>query len=357
MRANVVILSAFLSPFRSGAEACTEEVAPRLSEEFDITIVTSRLSKKLSRQELQGRIRVIRIGTGTLFDKWLYPFLAPFTVRKLKPHIVHAILESFAGAALIAVRFLYPQAKRVLTCQSTNTTLLLRTMHRSANVVTAISSVLVQRAEKFGKKNIERIPNGITIAPLEQACMEHGKVPGRILFVGRLEPMKGVDTLITAFAQLITLPDVPPSLHLHVVGDGSLRAECIALAERRGVTDRVRFLGRLTDHRLFREYAEAEIFCGLSRSEALGNVFLEAQATGCAVVATRVGGIPDIVHHEKNGILVAPNDAPNAAQAMHLLSIDPELRLRLVEAGREYVKRFDWDAIAPQYAKVYRSLQ
>jgi glycosyltransferase involved in cell wall biosynthesis len=116
------------------------------------------------------------------------------------------------------------------------------------------------------------------------------------------------------------------------------------------------FLGRLTDLRLHRQFAEAEIFAGLSRSEALGNVFLEAQAAGCAVLATRTGGIPDIVHDDKSGLLIPPDDEKAAAEALEKLATDPQLRERLVKAGRENVLRYDWDLIAPKYAEVYRSL-
>jgi glycosyltransferase involved in cell wall biosynthesis len=118
----------------------------------------------------------------------------------------------------------------------------------------------------------------------------------------------------------------------------------------------VEFLGRLTDLRLHRQFAEAEIFAGLSRSEALGNIFLEAQAAGCAVLATRTGGIPDIVHDDKSGLLIPPDDEKAAAEALEKLATDPQLRERLVKAGRENVLRYDWDLIAPKYAEVYRSL-
>jgi glycosyltransferase involved in cell wall biosynthesis len=103
------------------------------------------------------------------------------------------------------------------------------------------------------------------------------------------------------------------------------------------------------------EYAQAQIFCGLSRSEALGNVFLEAQAAGCAVVATNVGGIPDIVEHEKTGLLIPPDDVHAAVLAIEKLLAHGGLCERLGEEGKRHAAQYDWSRIAHQYAKIYES--
>ncbi len=356
MRPRVVILSAFLTPFRSGAEACAEEVALRLSQEFEIILVTSRMSRTLAKRDILQGIPVMRLGFGTRLDPWIFPFLAPFTVRRLQPKIVHAVLESFAGMALVFCALIVPKAKRILTLQSTNTSLFLASMHWTAHVITAISSVLVRRATRFGRNDVLRIPNGISLTEIHAARERHAKETGRILFVGRMESMKGVDTLLRAFAELCAHPSAPSYVHLHLVGDGSLKQPMEELAKSLGIHDRTEFLGRLTDARLHREFAEAEIFAGLSRSEALGNVFLEAQAAGCAVLATNTGGIPDIVHHDKSGILVEPKDTQAASAALLHLATDATLRERLTEEGSKNVQRYDWNLIAPKYAEVYKSL-
>ncbi len=349
MAKKIVLFSTFLTPFRSGAEACVEEVSARLQKEYDITIITARLRKDLPKQDkLLSGVPVIRVGIGRSIDKWLFPILAPLTARKLKPDILHAVLESYAGLALVVSRIVYPKAKRLLTCQSTNTTLLLGTIHKSGHAVTAISSVLVERAKKFGR-DAELIPNGIELSVIQAACKTTPKVPRRILFVGRLEPMKGVDTLLEA---LSLLPQ--KDWTLHIVGDGSQMKPLKQLAKKLDIADNARFLGRLTGPLLWSEYAEAEIFCGLSRSEALGNVFLEAQAAGCAVVTTNVGGIPDIVQDGNTGMLVPPNDAKSATEAIEKLSKDKEARQRLGEAGKANASGYDWEAIAKKYDETYQ---
>lgn len=366
---RVVILSTFLTPFRSGAEACTEEIALRLCDRYDIMIVTARLMKELPKEELlpcrcvqgeEGKVPIHRIGCGFWFDKWLFPFLAPFVVRKLQPHIVHAVLETFAGLALHLCKFIAPSAKRILTLQTTNRNFLKGPIVRSPDTVTAISSVLVEQAGELGRSDVTLIPNGVSIAEIVQYCGAHQKISGRILFVGRLEQMKGIDTLLDAFAQLAST-SVPHHLvhkdaHLHIVGDGSERENLERLVRNFGMTKRVTFLGYIPPPAVYAEFAQAEIFCGLSRSEALGNVFLEAQAAKCAVIGTTVGGIPDIVEDTVTGMLVPVDDDNAAAKVLRQLLDGAGQRERLVQAAYVNVQQYDWDKIAERYGEVYQQL-
>lgn len=379
------MLSAFLSPFRSGAEACAEEVALRLSDQFDITIVTARLKRHLPRKDfLRGKIPVIRIGCGFGIDKWLFPFVAPIVVWRIhhdvrskslstrlcssrasepersegergeRQHslareelIIHAILETFAGLALLFCRFLVPSTKRILTLQTLNRHFLKCPIIRSAHGITAISSPLKTIAINCGAKDVTLIPNGIDF----DRVLTLGKERGRILFVGRLESMKGIDTLLLAFAHV-----KGEGVHLRIVGDGSKRKELESLAATLGIASRVTFVGFVPVEHVYEEFAKAEIFCGLSRSEALGNVFLEAAASGCAVIGTTVGGIPDIVKDGITGILVPPDDAKSAAQAMQKLVDDAALRTRLSTSAREQAKTYGWDTVSEQYKKIYKRL-
>ncbi|MDD5042036.1 MAG: glycosyltransferase family 4 protein [Candidatus Peribacteraceae bacterium] len=360
MKPRVVLLSAFLTPFRSGAEACTEEIAHRLWEQFDITIVTARLTRTLPDDDpFRGHVKVVRVGFGRAIDKWLFPFLAPFAVRRAQPQIIHAVLESFAGLAMVFSKWIFPRAKAILTCQSTNTSFLLRLMHRRADCVTVISRVLLTRAQGFGRSDALLIPNGIEMPAIERARADLKKIPHRILFVGRLEPMKGVDVLLRALARLLEMRKVSGGenyVHLRIVGRGSEERALKQLAHDLKLADHVTFTGFVPTPRVFEEFAQAQIFCGLSRSEALGNVFLEAQAAGCAVIATQTGGIPDIVEDGRTGFLVPPDDAEAAAQAMQRLLLDSRQWQELAQAGMAGAKTYAWQGIVGRYEEVYRRL-
>ncbi|MBI1813303.1 glycosyltransferase family 4 protein [Candidatus Peregrinibacteria bacterium] len=322
-------------------------------------ILTARLRRSLPRRDrLPGGVLLVRIGFGCRLDVLLFPLLAPFVARRFRPRIVHAVLESYAGLALILCRWIVPGAKRLLTLQSTNARFLLGTIHRFPHAITAISEALIRRGKTHGRDDITLIPNGVSLRLIEEACGRYPKRTGRILSVGRLEPMKGVDTLLRAFAMLMRLPQSSGGevTDLHIVGDGSQRGALECLAHDLGILNRVRFLGYIPTPAVYGEFAQAEIFCGLSRSEALGNVFLEAQAAGCAVLATNVGGIPEIVHDEETGILVAPDDPSVAAAHVRALLDDAALRTRLTEAGRTNAQRYDWKEIAERCGEVYQKL-
>ncbi len=355
---KIVLLSAFLSPFRSGAEAMVEETALRLASRYDITILTSRLSRSLPRKEqwtssFGGTIAIHRIGTGFSVDKYLFPFLAPLAVFFLKPDVLHAVLESYAGFALFFARFFSPRPQTILTCQSTNTSFLLQYLHSFPDVITVISSALLTRAQLYGRSDAYLIPNGIPLSEITRVRSSVSKKPHQLLFVGRLEPMKGVDVLLHALS-LLFQKDPSLSWHLSIVGDGREASALQRIASDLQLEDRVMFRGRLTGEALFQAYAQAEIFCGLSRSEALGNVFLEAQAANCAVVATNVGGIPDVVCDGVTGILVHPDDAIATMDALFLLLTDRTRLETMINASRESLKRYDWSVIAEEYARLYQ---
>jgi glycosyltransferase involved in cell wall biosynthesis len=348
MKKRVVILSAFLTPLRSGAEACAEEVPLLLSDRYDFTIVTARMRRDAPQKDvLFGEIPVVYVGLGFSFDKWLYPFLAPLAARKLNPDLVHAVLETFAGLALHFCRYTVPHAKRLLTLQTTNRQFLKNFLIRSAHHVTAISSVLIERARAVGH-DATLIPNGLHIADMP----DREKIPGCILFAGRLEQMKGVDTLLRVFARLTG------AISLHIVGGGSERHDLEHLAIHLGIGDRVTFRGRIPVPEVYDEFAEAVIFCGLSRSEALGNVFLEAQAAGCAVVATKIGGIPEVVEDGKTGLLIVPgeNFEERARVALQSLIDQPAKAAELGAHGKKHVAPYDWSVIAERYNGVYAEL-
>lgn len=366
---KLVLLSAFLSPYRSGAEAMVEEVAVRLQDSYDITIITARLDRSLPRvgmlppppapppgppgadsRERGAAVKIIRVGFGFGFDKWLFPFLAPFAVRKLKPDIIHAVLETFAGLALLLCR---SKARKILTLQTTNTSFLKGPILRAPDTVTAISSELVRTSATLGRTDVTLIPNGIDLAAINASCAKNFKDSSRVLFVGRLEPMKGVDTLLKAFAEFVVRFKPAPDVHLRIVGDGSERKKLEKLAKDLDIDHRVKFVGRVSGTAVFDEFAKAEIFCGLSRSEALGNVFLEAKAAGCAVLATNVGGIPDTIKNGETGILVATDDVPAAAEALHHLFSDTALRAKLSVQGKRSVGAYDWGEIAKKYQAIY----
>jgi colanic acid/amylovoran biosynthesis glycosyltransferase len=161
----------------------------------------------------------------------------------------------------------------------------------------------------------------------------------------RMVAKKGLRTTLAAFREV--LPAFPHA-RLILAGDGPLRGELESLAGEWNVRDRVEFRGFLTQDQLRAAVAEAHFFVHPSETPADGNregvpnAMLEAMATGLPVLATRHGGIPEAVTHERSGLLVAEGDASALAQSALRLMGDPALCRRMAaEARREVEEKFD----------------
>lgn len=181
-------------------------------------------------------------------------------------------------------------------------------------------------------------------------------VEGREFVVGTVKSMEecyGIDGLIRAFKLLADRHREVPC-KLVIVGGGALEDEYRRLAQSLGLGSRVHFTGRVT-HDLVPDYLRSlSVFVALSRWESFGVAVLEASACGIPVVATRVGGLPEVVVDGETGILVPPGDDSAAAGALETLLLSPNLQERMGRAGRAWVEqRYQWDVTARVMEDIY----
>lgn len=137
-----------------------------------------------------------------------------------------------------------------------------------------------------------------------------------VVFVGLLVPIKGIEFLIEAWRLLAEGNCLAPADLLVIIGDGPERAALLTQAQAGGVAERVRFTGSLDQAAVSQWIAAANALCLPSRAEGMPNVVVEALASGVPVVASRVGGIPELVHDGVNGELVPVGQPPQLAQAL-----------------------------------------
>jgi glycosyltransferase involved in cell wall biosynthesis len=165
-----------------------------------------------------------------------------------------------------------------------------------------------------------------------------------------LRPEKGVDTLIEAFAKLRT-----PGVRLLLIGDGPEQAALEARVEALGIGDRVQFAGATVYTAPYLH--QIDIFVLPSHSEALSNSLMEAMACGCAVVASRVGGNPELVSHGHTGLLFKVGDAADLAAQLECLVKDAPLRRLVAGSGaRRIHTEFSIDASIRRFQELYLSL-
>ena len=221
-------------------------------------------------------------------------------------------------------------------------------LERCAGVV-AVSASLKEVLVSFGvpEETIRVIPNGVDIERFRPMDRREARVQlslplegRRIVFVGNLAPVKGIPVLLQAMAAL------PEDVSLSLVGDGAQRAALEAFIKRLGLTGRATLVGRVPHAMIPSWMNAADLFCLPSASEGCPNVIVESLACGRPVVASRVGGIPELLQDARCGLLVPPNEPAALAEALRRGldgSWEPDVIRRTVEhrGWEESARRLD----------------
>lgn len=198
---------------------------------------------------------------------------------------------------------------------------------------------------------IHVIPNGVDFEAFKPLGL--AKIPGSILYAGRLCERKGLPLLLEAFKDLAgTIPDS----RLFIIGEGELREGLEDLALRLGVSERVVFLGKVSREELVEWYNKVEVFVLPSLFEGFGIVCLEAMACGTPVIASRAPGITDVIEDGRNGILVE-RDREELLSALSRVLRDHGLRSALGSQGRrDAIERFGWESVVDRFVELYEEL-
>lgn len=230
---------------------------------------------------------------------------------------------------------------------------MLRQLLDSAQFITACSGHTLSDLENWYEKpfgtRASVVYNGIDIGSFADAKSYSHPHPF-VLGIGRMVPQKGFDVLIEAFAQA----DVNQH-HLLLAGEGSERPALERLVDKYGINDKVHFVGRANREMAVSLFHSCSFFALPSRMEPQGIVNLEAMASGKAVVASKTGGVPEIVLADTTGLLVEPEDGRALAGALTRLCNDEDLRNELGSAGQRRAREFDWATISGHYLDLYKS--
>ena len=226
---------------------------------------------------------------------------------------------------------------------------------RRADYITACSGQTLKESEDFLGESLAHksrvVYNGVRLEEFARAASFASPLhPSRpyILAIGRHVTQKGFDVLVRAFAQ-----SGGQTHDLLLAGDGPERPALESLAAELNLGGNIKFLGAVSHDIAVSLFTGCSFFVLPSRHEPMGIVNLEAMAAGKAVVATRVGGVPELVLHDETGLLVPPDDAPVLAAALAQLTANADLRARMGQAGRRRVQQFSWRALADQYEQTY----
>jgi len=233
---------------------------------------------------------------------------------------------------------------------------LLRQCLLRSDVLACNSSHTQREIERLCGRRATVIPYGATLREPAAAPEPPPGDSATLLFTGRHIQRKGVPFLLRALPAILERRRVK----LLITGDGDRRPEWEALARELRLGDAVQFLGTVSNDELGRLYRACDVFVlpaifdDRGDTEGLGVVLVEALQNARPVVASAVGGIVDVIQHEKTGLLVPEKDPPALAAAVLRLLDDPTLARRLGETGRvEAARLFDWDRITHATEQLY----
>ena len=367
---RVLIFSLAYIPFVGGAELAVKEIADRIKN-IDFDLITLRFDRKWAKQEKIGNVNVYRIRGGKL----LFPFLAFCKAcrlnRKRKYDLVWSIMANRAGFASLFFKMWNPKAKYLLTLQEGDALNypekrmglfkifiggLFKKVFRKADHVQVISNYLADWARSMGvKAPMEVVPNGVDIKKLKTKN-EKLKIDEKIIITtSRLVYKNGVDSLISAVAELKNMaPEV--NFKVQILGAGPEEKKLKELAKELGVENVVHFLGHIEPENVYEYLTKADIFVRASRTEGLGSSFLEAMGAGLPIIGTPVGGIVDFLKDGETGLFCEIDNPKDLAEKIKRLMNDESLSKRIAENGRQLVlEKYDWNRIAQQMDGIFKT--
>ncbi len=385
--------------FIGGAEVAIKEITDRISpEEIEFHVVTLRFDANLPREEVFGNVHVHRIGFVTVapsitdlsryplkLNKYYFQIFAARTAEHLhkKYHFdaIWAMMAHSSGIPAGIFKKKHPEVKYLLTLQEGDppayTEKLMKPVWRLfvqgfilADALQPISTFLAAWGVRMGfSHRYKVIPNAVDIkrfthqftdSETESMKKELGKKEGEVFLVttSRLVLKNAVDDVIRAIALL------PKEIIFLVYGIGPDEEKLHELAKELKVEDRVRFMGQISHADMPRMLSACDIFIRPSRSEGMGNSFIEAMAAGLPVIATHEGGIPDFLFDNKRnpgvpttGWAVDANSPEQIVTAVQDILNDPERVLEVTKTARAMViQKYDWNTVAADMKRLFDDL-
>ena len=374
---KILIFSTAYFPFVGGAEVAVKEITNRLGDDFSFDLITAKMKKDLPKFERIGQVNVYRLGIGhPLFDKLFLAFLGWIKARKLHKQNNYlfswVIMASFGGLSALFTKKIC-KLPLFLTLQEGDDLEYIKNKSKfirknfleiftQADFIQVISSFLKHWAVRSGAESeIRIIPNGVDFLKFKREESfnrnEFRKQLGfneddkLIITTSRLVKKNGVKDLLKSLSYLEN------EFKFLILGEGEEKDDLLKISEELNLKNRVYFLGTINHQELPKYLWASDVFCRPSLSEGLGNSFLEAMASGLPVVATEVGGIPDFLHHEENGLFCEVESPESIASRIKEIFSDENLKNKIIANGIKTVQEvYTWDLVASRMSKAFSDL-
>lgn len=387
--ARVAILTTYYAPVIGGAESSAARLASYLTQRgHEVMVITKRTSVDHPEHDCVDGISVWRrppIGPRKAFGKWAWlPWAATaLSAAKDRYDVVVVVDQRAAELAAIWARLrhgvplvYHPQVDGTLNGRhplKRGTKAMIhrwlswpiRQANRCADAIACLSGAIIAEGRELGipADRLHYLPNAIDTsrfrplrAPARLAARQAFGVGADTVaysFVGRLSREKGVRELLQAWHQA-GVPNAHllvggPDMQDHPWNEGPWARDFV---REHGLSTTVTFLGSLTPDDVARVHGAADVAVLPSHFEAQGLAAVEAMATGRPIIASDVGGVPEFVVHEHNGLLVPPHDVPALAAAMRRMAESPALRDQWGAEARTTALTFAEDVVLERYAQL-----
>jgi glycosyltransferase involved in cell wall biosynthesis len=357
---KILIFSMAYLPHVGGAEVAIKELTSRIHD-IEFHMVTMCFSPAEPREEKIDNVIVHRVGIpgSTLIHKFLFQIFSYIPALRLhrREHFdaTWAMMAHSAGVPAALFKLNQPRVPMLMTLQEGDPPAQIeRTMlplwplfsraFTHADHIQVISHFLGQWARKRGFYGpLDVIPNGVDTAKFSGEKVAH---QGTVLITAsRLVYKNAIDEIIKA------LPTLSIDIRLQIAGTGPDESSLKQLAEKLNVSSRVEFLGHVDHSNLPALLHGADIFIRPSRSEGMGNAFIEAMAAELPVIGTPVGGIPDFLTDGETGFVVEVDSPASIVAAIERILQDHGRTQEVVRKAKALSAQYDWDMLAVRMRK------
>ena len=365
MNKKIKILHIITGLKTGGAEIFVRDLINNMDKNFfDVSVLSLTPIGNVGEEICENRMRVYCIGSKFKFNPLLFLRLFVF-LKKHKPNVVHTHLFHADILSRIVLIF-FRKIKLVSTFHSTESggkfrDLCLRITKFIPDRTVAVSEAVKKEGEKrkILVKNTSVIYGGIDIKNFNKSydkkkLRKKLNLLDNFLFicVGRLNKSKGYDVLIKSVADL---NEKKINFSVLILGEGEERGNLEIMIKEKGINN-IYLVGNVDNVNEF--LGASDVFLIMSRWEGLSLSLIEATVVGLPVIATRVGGIPEVLKNKKNSILIEPNNWKNLSDSMfNLINMKKENLLDIDERGKNYVrKKFSIINTVDNYSSVYQDL-
>jgi len=327
-----------------GTAMATEALAKSLTKEgWQVYVIVTYRDSALKREVVEGvnlyRLRPWPIPYTRTIQRFFKILRLAFWIR---PDIIQGQAASCGLFAAIVGKIIgtpsvtYIQGQDFYASKLVRRYLEVRPSVRYATRTIAVTDELAEGVKPYAVKKVGVIPHGyqpedITAQVIETAKKRMRKEGFNILFVGFLEPDKGVTYLLSAIS---LLREKLPGIFLHLVGDGPLRKELEHYVQRERISGNVCFYGSLSHREVLAMMHIVDLFVLPSVEEPFGIVLIEALNQGCPVVATKIRAIPTIIEDGITGVLVPSRDPEAIAEAAYSILTDHSLHMTMKQTSK-----------------------